>query len=291
MLNGRRKKIMITKLDRFVRNYMKFFPFRKGKSRLVRYASFKHTPGDSIVCQTQFGAQMDLELAQYVDACIYYMGIYEKHILEIIELLSDEYSLDFMLDIGANIGQHSLFGSIICGLNVKAFEADIDTCAKLKKNVELNDKTKEIGVEHLALSDMGGMVEIVVDDIFNSGKSYITSAGQQGGTEKLVRAMRLDDYISQNFVGSKGIIKIDVEGAEGLILRGANDLLNSGKIKAVIVEIIDANLDRFGDTPRGVCDYMISCGYVPWEIQENSTYLPLYDRIPPRCDMLFMYQD
>ncbi len=262
---------MVNAFDKILRFYTSNSPVNKGKHTLVRIASARHDAGYAVTIRTKFGAAMNLELSQYVDASIYYLGAYEKPILDQIKILSEQYSLDHFLDIGANIGQHSLYASVYCGLTTWAFEADTDTFRKLERNIALNGAIDTINIENVAISDVNGFIGIVTKSTSNSGMSHITPVSKNRQLSTNIEAIRLDDFFGSKITGDRGIIKIDVEGAEGAVLRGAESILKSGKIVAAIVEIIGAHLDRFGDTTQTVYQFMQQCGFVVSETTNNKT--------------------
>ena len=57
------------------------------------------------------------------------------------------------------------------------------------------------------------------------------------------------------------VIKIDVEGAEGMVLEALSQILRHRKIEKVVVEIDDANLRAFGSSAKHVYDRMIDAGF------------------------------
>lgn len=110
------------------------------------------------------------------------------------------------VDVGAHIGNHSLYLAAVCGLQVVAFEPS--TVERLRANVELNDLGGQVRLEPFALgADLGWATEV--------GKGRL----EVGAGEVPVR--RLDDYA---LVGVS-LIKIDVEDMEPSVLRGGEETI------------------------------------------------------------------
>jgi FkbM family methyltransferase len=144
---------------------------------------------------------------------------------------------DFVLDIGGNVGQYAvLFASLVGSAGkVVTFEPDPSHREILRRNLALNRFDSMVRVEALALSDSRG------SHLFFSRKDQMSSLVKSGlGTnaaspdvfEHVVETERLDDYLETNGLGFPQWVKLDTEGAEINILRGAQKLLNS---KATIV--------------------------------------------------------
>jgi FkbM family methyltransferase len=143
-------------------------------------------------------------------------------------------SADTFVDAGANVG---LFSHIVArfrklnpALRVYAFEANPDTFERLVFDC------KELGIEahRCALSDREGSLEFVkgaVSHVFrtvqNQSKYSITSE------RVILPCRRLDSF---GLAGDSIVLKVDVEGHEMAVLRGAENFFREGRISAVYVD-------------------------------------------------------
>ncbi|SFD14345.1 FkbM family methyltransferase [Streptomyces aidingensis] len=133
-----------------------------------------------------------------IAACLEAGKPYEQPLLE--HIYAEEFR-GTAVDAGANLGNHSLWFAVMCGLDVAAFEPL--WAQQLRHNVQLNNLGEQIRVEAVALGDADGVAE-------HQGKGRLeTGRGQ-------LPVRRLDDY------GLTGVslIKADVEGMEPAVLRG-----------------------------------------------------------------------
>jgi hypothetical protein len=112
----------------------------------------------------------------------------------------------------------------------------------------------------------------------NTGESSLSSANasQEGAIAASypVRARRLDDIVKEAGVARVDAIKIDVEGAELMVLKGASETLDRYR-PAIAVELVDRQLKAMGASVEEVMAFMRSHGYPTGRMYEmNMVYLP-----------------
>ena len=177
---------------------------------------------------------------------------------------------DVFLDVGANIGQYSLIASRLVGPEgtVHAFEPAPATGRMLLKNVRLNGLSNVV-VNRMAVSDRAGDAELLVNR-----ESGLTSLGRTGrgevvGVER-VPCITLDAYIEQHSIGRVGFLKVDVEGYEGHVLRGAQDLLEREEDLVVMCELAEKNLGPLRQSRDRILDWIGDRGYEVWQINSQT---------------------
>jgi FkbM family methyltransferase len=138
---------------------------------------------------------------------------------------------DAFLDVGSHVGLYAIgaAGRVGMGGRVTAFEPTPDTVVKLAHNLALNRLSGRVQIEQVALSDSCGGVDFVT-----SGTSMMNSifAGapeghrRPGGPPRCIRVRteQLDRYFSSD---RRTVAKIDTEGHELFVLRGAPNVLAS----------------------------------------------------------------
>ena len=143
---------------------------------------------------------------------------YEDRLLEKARSLKLE---GVYVDIGANIGNHSIFFSRFCDSTaVYSFEIDETIFALLKKNMESNCIKDTYHLSDTGILDKEGFVDISETNHLNAGMTKIVNVE---GTQKKVNTL---DNVLQD-VENIVLIKIDVEGLELEIINGAQNILES----------------------------------------------------------------
>jgi FkbM family methyltransferase len=122
-----------------------------------------------------------------------------------------------IVDVGANIGNHTVFFSKIMRAKVVAFEPFPLARSILIKNVHVNG-CLDVSVSEKALGEVSGAASAGVFDPRNIG-TVCVSADTSGD---LVMG-RLDDSVAA--LANIGVIKIDIEGGELNVLKGAQEIL------------------------------------------------------------------
>jgi FkbM family methyltransferase len=136
-------------------------------------------------------------------------------------------------DVGANIGFFTILCSRLVGPQGKvyAFEPIPENLATLRRNIALNKLTNVVIVEK-ALSASTGTAEMFVSlwSAFHSlnldGASKRDNHGPDGG-EITVETVTLDEFVQQQGVSRPDLIKLDVEGAELLVVEGMRETLRN----------------------------------------------------------------
>lgn len=192
-----------------------------------------------VIVNTNYNFYMLLNLKEdsAVEATIYYLGTYEPGTLHIMEkcLCSD----DIFIDVGANIGLMSLFASKILKNTGKvySFEPEPSTFDILQKNIFINH-SKNIRTLSYALGSKNETLEVYKNANKNRGKAtlMVSEETEESGTHIEVKTM--DDFIYENSISEVKFVKIDVEGWELEVLKGAKLLLSSKNAPILCVEYI-----------------------------------------------------
>jgi FkbM family methyltransferase len=142
---------------------------------------------------------------------------------------------DLFLDIGSNIGSYTVLASGVCRATTWAFEPDPETVRALRRNVELNGLQDGVTIYELALGDTDGEV------LFTQGQDTINHVATNGETDvRNVHARRLDTLIGSNW---PLMIKMDVEGFEEPVVRGAEGLLGGESLKLIEIETLTEEIE------------------------------------------------
>jgi FkbM family methyltransferase len=142
---------------------------------------------------------------------------------------------DLFLDIGSNIGSYTVLASGVRRAKTWAFEPDPETVRALRRNVELNGIQDRVTIHELALGDTDGEVS------FTRGLDTINHVAIKGETNvRTVSTRRLDTLIGAN---RPLMIKMDVEGFEEPVVRGAKGLLADDSLKLIELETLTDEIE------------------------------------------------
>lgn len=167
------------------------------------------------------------------------------------------------LDLGAHVGYFSLRASPKIGKTgrVIAFEPNPDTLKELRANIRASHASN-IVVQPIACTDAEQTLTLYSDRDHPAGASLSSAnAGSKGGRfSYTVRGRRVDDVIRELGLTRVDVVKVDVEGAEFFVLKGALETLKRFHPK-VVVEIMPANLANMNTKPEDIFRLMQEAGY------------------------------
>jgi FkbM family methyltransferase len=216
-----------------------------GRWRLERFAvSEIREIGPSlrpIVVSTRDGFAIWADPAEWVGQYIYATGRYEENTVALMSRLLQPG--DCFIDVGANIGYLTLLGARLVRPtgSVIAFEPLPSARMALERNVALNDAAHVV-VRGDAVCDRTGTATLNIGPDHHTSISSLLPVPQHRD-EAAVSCVRLDDVVSARRVR---LIKIDVEGAEHLVVEGASRTLDT-HAPDLIVEL---NGPEVGDALR-----------------------------------------
>ena len=147
---------------------------------------------------------------------------------------------DVVYDVGANIGLYARFMiSQFQAARVVCFEPMTENRQLLEANAKAVTGNQHIQIVPSALSDTDGQEDLQIDDMM-SGSAVLnrvtggkasqgrTQYGLPGLTEK-VSVSRLDQLVASQKLAPPSVIKVDIEGAEAMMLKGACETLKKSK--------------------------------------------------------------
>jgi FkbM family methyltransferase len=151
---------------------------------------------------------------------------------------------DIVLDVGAHIGHYTIISSERVGPKgrVVAIEADPSNFEMLNHNIRLNGLTNIISLNY-AVYSKEEKVKLYLPSKDSGFTIYNTIMTDRASTEKdkfiQVNANTLDNLLQQNRIREEDVnwIKIDVEGAEYEVLKGATNILSKSKDIALLIEV------------------------------------------------------
>jgi FkbM family methyltransferase len=201
-----------------------------------------------------------------------YKSIIDRHLIAAARKLAKPGT--HVIDVGANIGFFSVAIARRAEVSLLAFEPDRQNFQSLDRVTTESRLGSRIHPYMLALSDTTGAGSLYLSDLAPTDHKLINSR-----SSKVVEiAMtRLDDFFAQHADLAKtpvSLIKIDVQGAELLVLRGMLQTLRSNHYPPILVEYSPDDLEHAGVTPKEFFVAFEALGYRPHTLPDLSPRHP-----------------
>lgn len=194
-------------------------------------------------------------------------GIYEPYLTALFTRLLKPGMI--VVDAGANIGYYSLIAARLLGDSgrVYAFEPEAHNFALLARSIALNGYTNVTPVRK-ALSDRTGTTKLFLDPhnlgTFSLAEQNVPSAF----SARDVETISLDEFLARTPADHRvDLLKIDTQGAEGLVLAGASKVLEKHSVK-ILLEFWPWGLENVGTSPADLLRDLRARGFAPMLIDE-----------------------
>jgi FkbM family methyltransferase len=170
---------------------------------------------------------------------------------------------DTLVDVGANIGLWAMGAARCAGQEgrLHAFEPVPENFTRLIANLTLNGfDLNQVRCSQLSLSDHSGRTIFYAATNGNSGMGALA---ERDGVNRPIETtlIALDNYCQEHSVSRVDFMKVDVEGAELMVLRGARSLLVSAEGPAIMFEASESQAASFGSSSSAVKALLAENGY------------------------------
>jgi FkbM family methyltransferase len=214
-----------------------------------------------------------LDLREGIDFSIWLLGAFELATVRAYERIVRPG--DVVLDIGANIGAHALHlaRAVGAGGKVWAIEPTDYAIGKLRANIALNPNlgSRIICCQLMLVERAEGYA---VPPLHSSwpliGESDLHK--QHGGrlmSAKNARAVTLDTFISEFAIERVDFIKLDIDGHECGMLRGARETLKTLR-PVILLELSPHQLDEGGGSIEELIDLLAAAGYTLYNVASRA---------------------
>ena len=230
-------------------------PVRKGCYRLADLA-LKLGPDlpQEIIAETIDGRDILLNPTDHAYRYSYFFGEYEPAITaQMRRFVKPGMSV---FDLGANLGWYTTLLADLVGESgeVHGFEPTPSTFNRLKSNIELNNLEDRVRINQLALGEFEENVSMSLEDGLPDGHAAVTNDGS--GYE--VKQTTFDRYLVAERIGQVDFLKVDIEGSELGMFKGASKLFAQKSKPIMIVEMALDTTKSFGYTPKDLIEYLNS---------------------------------
>jgi FkbM family methyltransferase len=189
-------------------------------------------------------------------------GGYEQSAVEaIVRELAASSSRTFV-DVGSNIGLVSLAViDAVPGSRVYAFEPGPEQYRLFAETIERNRLRERIDLSSVALSDRTGSASFAVHSSRHAAGDGLRDTGRSGRARQLtVQTEMMDRWWEATGRPDVAVVKLDTEGSELLVLRGATAFIEHCR-PTLFLEIHEENLSAYPYGPDDVRRYVESLGY------------------------------
>jgi FkbM family methyltransferase len=184
-----------------------------------------------------------------------YCGLHEYHdMFFLLHFLRKE---DLFVDIGANVGSYSVLASAHVGSKVISIEPVPKTFSTLTQNILINQVNGNVTLLNVAAGSK--------KDTLKFTSSFDTVNHVVASHEKVedvidVKVDKLDSILNSDI---PALIKIDVEGFETEVIKGASHVLKENKLKAIIIEL-NGSGERYGYSEVEIHNTFLNLGFAPY---------------------------
>jgi FkbM family methyltransferase len=173
---------------------------------------------------------------------------------------------DLFVDIGANVGSYTVLACAAKRAKGICFEPVPSTFERLMDNLRINNLCDRVIAKNIGLSDREG------DLVFTAGEdttNHIVVGDEYASNAVRVKVLPLDEILGGT---TPSLLKIDVEGYEMPVLRGARQTLENPALHSIIMEL-NGSGRRYGFKDGEIVAYMESLGFSTFRYEPFSREL------------------
>jgi FkbM family methyltransferase len=241
------------------------------------------------------GLRMRVDPTHHIGGAIYWRGFHSRRLLCCLDkILRPEMT---MFDIGANQGEVSLFAARrLTRGKVFSFEPVDDNYRRLVQNAQLNGLTN-ITAEKCCLGEQPGQVQL----FGTPEQSHLHRHGWNEGVTSMfaspeavpsgkAEVHRLDDLVPRFGLTRLDVLKIDVEGAELAVVRGAQESIARFR-PSIIVEMNEETFGLAGYAVSDLSAQLHNLDYQCFMINRSGSHEKVgQQKLPALCDTLWIHR-
>jgi FkbM family methyltransferase len=266
-----------------IRLYTFYTPIAKGKHRVYLEALklVKDLP-QNIEVATRDGRRFCVNMATGMQTTVFFHGEYEKVLTEIVKTLLREG--DNCLDVGANFGWYTTIFQKYCGTQaeIHAFEPVPPTFQELERNFRLMGSPKNVSINNLALGDQKDELTINLFEGLSTGHASLSNQGRSDCISYKCEVKTLDSYLAEQQAKDVNFVKVDIEGAEMMFLKGAEKLFKQKVPPIWLMEMARQQTGNFGYLPNDLLVFMTErAAYDFFRVDEERNKLIRIEKFEP----------
>jgi len=164
---------------------------------------------------------------------------------------------DLFVDIGANLGSYTLLACGAIGARGYVFEPVPATYARLMDNIRINNLSYKVNAFNIGIGNKAGELRFTSNqDTMN----HVVCEGDEHESDIRIKVFTLDSLLKAE---NPCVMKIDVEGYETLVLRGAHCVLGRESLHSIIIEL-NGNGKKYGFDDADIVCTLAKYGFRPF---------------------------
>ncbi len=244
-----------------LRQMVKAYPFFRGRGAIVNALFRRLTLPPGTIGRLKNNLEIELLPGQYCSKVVWVFGLDEPREEQ---LFTRSVAPDaVVIDVGANIGQYTLLAASAAGRSgqIYAFEPDPLNADVLERSIARNGFGARVHLVRLAVDDRSrqAMLEVAGDRT----RSHLSRDGATRGPGAAIpiRTITLDDFAEAQDLNRLDALKIDAEGADLAVLRGAERVIRRLRPGLLMVEHDPNSLLAQGERPEALPAFVEALGY------------------------------
>jgi FkbM family methyltransferase len=180
-----------------------------------------------------------------------------------LEWLNEIQAGEFLLDIGANVGMYTVWAAVLRGARVVAIEPESGNYALLNRNIRNNNIDHLVKAYCMALLDKEQLCDLNMHQTLPGGSNYAAGEALNFELQPMnpvfkqgCYARRLDDLVSAGMLPVPNYIKIDVDGFEYKVVKGAQMVIANPALRSLLIETNPALAEH-----REMINWLMSQGF------------------------------
>lgn len=245
-----------------------------------------------IITRSKYNFLVKLRVMDYLVGG--YMHLGETNPLETYVVRKLLHKGDIFFDVGAHLGWYTLNASQVVGRKGKvyAFEPNPSVASWLGENCQLNN-LKNVSIIKAPVADSVAAVDFWVgesDALGSLSKANAIRGSTREAKKIKIISTTLDSFIKQRRIRKVKIIKIDVEGADLLVIKGGKNFLKR-QAPYLIVEVFGLTWEKDRDRDKDIFSYLSRLGYKAYEFVPQGLRLIQKNSLSPQVINIFFAKD
>lgn len=206
-----------------------------------------------------------------------YCGLHEYE--DMFFLLHFLRSEDLFVDVGANVGSYTVLASAHINAHVVAFEPNLLAYNNLMNNINVNAVREKVLAYNMAVGSASGTV------CFTKNLDTTNHVASENEKDDIIEVkIGTLDLILESQIPT--LLKIDVEGFEAEVIKGAERILSNDLLKAIIIEL-NGSGDRYGVNENNIRSYFERLGFSSYSYDPMERML-LNNHDPKRPNSIYI---